>query len=158
MFVNPQKVFKEGWVIGALKHNVGVNGIDLTPKSISFLLAHSKGVLTQSRRVFPQKSTHQFIDGVKYVLTAGGVYEVIFKEHVKVPEDKVALLFLRSSLVRCGCQFSCGLYDSGYEGEIGGFLFVNRDVKIEVNFPIVQICFVEAQANGVYKGFFQGKV
>lgn len=80
-------------------------------------------------------------------------YDGMSSVYVKVPEGMCAFLIGRSTLNRNGIMMYSGLYDSGFEGNIGFILYNhNGPVFIEKGTMVGQIYFVKADDAGKYAG------
>jgi len=91
-------------------------------------------------------------------LTAG-CYLVRYNEVVKLPNDIVALIFPRSSIMRCGAILYTAVWDPGYEGKGQGLLNVynSHGLTVHKNARIGQMIFLRLSAPVTrgYSGMYQ---
>lgn len=86
-----------------------------------------------------------------------GNYLVDFRESISVPPGFCAIIITRSSLVRCGCDIFTGLWDTGFQGRLGGSLRLRNPLRLQYGSRIGQVMFHKAQFNGqLYNGSYQG--
>jgi deoxycytidine triphosphate deaminase len=84
-----------------------------------------------------------------------GCYEVIMKSTVKVGHDECGILVPRSTLNRNGCFITSGLYDSGYNGVVGGCLHVEAgSLVIEKGTRVAQYVCFKAESVKLYDGSY----
>lgn len=82
-----------------------------------------------------------------------GVYEFSSTFNVQIAEQECGWLITRSTFVRNGCFVTSGLYDSGYNGIIGGVLHVcGGPVKIQRHSRIAQFVLTDSESIGLYGG------
>lgn len=90
-----------------------------------------------------------------------GSYKVVFNEYVKIPEDVAAFCFPRSSLLRCGADLRCALWDPGYEGRSEALLVVYNPhgIALKKNAKIGQLVFIRLteKTKEAYKGIYKGE-
>lgn len=134
------------------------NGVDLTLQEV-FLVSGS-GELFKDGKKLPE-----YIKAKHYTsLTAERpffwferdcTYSLLFHQYIKLPKDVAALIIHRSSLLRMGGRITSGLYDSGFENQIGAFLYSTNSLRIEKGTRIAQIIFFKAESNSLYEGQYQ---
>lgn len=92
-------------------------------------------------------------------LAPGKSINVLLNEKIKLPTNLCAELKIRSSYSRKGMFLSSGLWDSGFEGNLGCTLYNMSDVVIVIpaNERICQVVCYEAESAGLYNGVWQGK-
>jgi len=82
-----------------------------------------------------------------------GAYEVTFLETVKMADDELGWVTQRSSLLRNGLTLTSGLYDAGYEGQVGGLLVVRGfEAYIERHTRLAQFLVAKADTYKKYEG------
>lgn len=81
-------------------------------------------------------------------------YDFLSDFYVEVPEGVAALLIVRSTFNRAGLFVTSGLYDSGYNGNIGAAIHNNGNTRALVGkgVRVGQIIFVKSESVGVYAG------
>lgn len=87
----------------------------------------------------------------------GTLYYADFLEKIAVPAGWCATLITRSSLVRSGVDVVSGLWDSGFEGQLGCCLRFQAPITIEWGARLCQVMFHDSKFNGhLYNGRYQG--
>jgi len=82
-----------------------------------------------------------------------GVYEFTSPHYVTIPEGYAGYLITRSSLNRNGIFVLSGLYDTGYQGYIGGTLYnLNGRLKIKKGTRVCQFVLLKSESIGSYEG------
>ena len=88
-----------------------------------------------------------------------GVYLVRYNEEVWLPEDILALILPRSSLMRCGVILYTAVWDPGYHGRGQGLLNVYNPYgfELKLNSRIGQMVFFKLSrpARKLYRGAYQ---
>lgn len=88
-----------------------------------------------------------------------GVYDFVMNEGCKIPDNRVAFIKQRSSLMRNGTIMQSSVFDPGFETEfIGSYCVVNLPIFIEKNARVSQIYFHECESldkEDLYNGQFQ---
>jgi dCTP deaminase len=66
------------------------------------------------------------------------------KEHLELPNDLCAQVWIRSSLARKGLLASFGIVDCGYKGTLTLSMYnaSDKDIVLRLDQPIVQVCFI----------------
>lgn len=86
-----------------------------------------------------------------------GNYLVDFRESISVPDGYCAIIVTRSSLVRCGVDVFTGLWDTGYQGRLGGSLRLRNPISLQYGARLGQVMFHKSAFNGHrYAGLYQG--
>lgn len=86
-----------------------------------------------------------------------GNYLVDFRESISVPDGYCAIIITRSSLVRCGVDLFTGLWDTGFQGRLGGSLRLKNPIRLQYGARLGQVMFYKAEFNGHrYSGGYQG--
>lgn len=178
MFINPREVIKNGWLKFPDWMNeeqaekcIQPNAIDFTLDRVFkisgniFSLSETKKRMRGGEEIIavPDKeagdkiSLDKEIQIIKEQLYFGldpqDSFDCLSDFYVKVPEGVCAVLFTRSTLVRNGLFWISGLYDSGFEGHIGGVIHTRRGgTQIYKGTRVGQIAFVHADSAGIYAG------
>ena len=132
-------------------------GYDLTLKAVSKvyggMVLKDKTVVEDYEPVQPVLSPTG-----KYIFTLEpGVYSLTFDQGCKLPENRTAFIRHRSSILRCGAVITSGVYDPGFEvDEMGGVMFVNSKMHVEVGARVAQIIMIENNTAELYDGQWQG--
>ena len=93
----------------------------------------------------------------EYMLEPHKNYAVDFMERVSVPDGYCAIIYPRSSLLRVGAFVTSALWDTGFEGQLGGFIRPLNKLFIPIGARIAQVVFHKASFNGHrYAGRYQG--
>lgn len=125
------------------------NGVDLTVKAI--YRVHGKVVVPREGKVKAEMLVQplEMKDGYWVIEhRSQEMYFVDFFETIYVPDGYVADLKTRSSLVRAGIDVVCGLWDTGFKGQLGCCLRVHNDVTLEYGARLCQLVVDEAQFRG----------
>lgn len=94
--------------------------------------------------------------GSAYHLDAGQ-YEFSTKHYVEIAESEAGTIVPRSTLNRNGLFITCGLYDSGFHGEVGGMIHCNGPAVIYHNTRIGQFVLSSAESVHQYNGSYNGQ-
>ncbi len=155
MLINPKRIIKEGIIQNHTEEAIQPNSIDLTLKSIrrvidgGSLKKNSKNIC-HSTDIEPERDDC-------YRLEANAAFDVVFNEHVKIPEGMAAFITHRSTLNRIGGFITSGIYDSGFNNYVGAILRTNAIVNLERGARIATIYFIKADNAHLYAGQYQGK-
>ena len=134
------------------------NGIDLYVEQIERL--GSKGCFSCGDNVKTDHcytavgSAYELVEN-KYVLKAGEVYKVETAYEINIPNNMMAIIFIRSSLNRNGVQLGSGLWDSGFKGNVGFTLYPHVNTNLYLPCRVAQIVFFEASGAYLYNGQYQ---
>lgn len=129
-------------------------GIDLTVREIHEFEGAGEIDFSNAKRRISKTSPMSFSKGGKIFLKCGS-YKIIYNEHVKVPEDCCAFGFPRSSLLRCGADVRCAVWDAGYEGRSESLLVVHskHGLLLHKNAKVAQLVFVRLEGKAkAYRG------
>lgn len=155
MILNPERMVDEGVIYNILdeQNQIQQNGIDLTLHSIQQI--KGEGSITKEEVILPdhvQKLVKEDDSGLCW-LERNTTYDVLCNEEVDIPENVCAKIHHRSSLNRMGAFCMSGLYDSGFNNQIG-FMLRTREIPImlEQDARIAQIVFMEANSAELYDG------
>lgn len=89
-----------------------------------------------------------------YVLQRSN-YVVKYDKKVHIPDDTVAFVFPRSRLMRSGQHLETAVWESGYEGEGEGSLFVDNQLFLKADTRIGQMVMARAEVLEEYDGSHQ---
>ena len=177
MFINPEIAIKEEWIVsakgcppldldkGSPNYQLQQNGIDIRVNIVKQV--ESGGVVGKSFKTNPdywEVPLHQTIkvdDAIvslldSYKLFKGIAYIFDAMEYIKVPNNIVVLpLIQRSTFNRRGTIIESGVWDSGFEGMIGGSIRPMAHIVIQKGVRICQVLFAEAKAFRTYEGEYQ---
>lgn len=78
-------------------------------------------------------------------------------EQIKLPENTMALLIHRSTLMRSGINIVSAIWDPGFSGPTGSNLNVLMPIKLERGACVAQIYFLNADAYSKYEGIYKDK-
>ncbi len=134
-------------------------GIDLTLKEVHELTSGGEIDFDNSKRRISASKKMEFADGKLHLM--GGCYKIIYNEYVEIPIDCAAFGFPRSSLLRCGADVRCAVWDPGYHGRSESLLVVHHPAGIVLhkNAKVTQLVFVklEGEAHQAYEGKYKGE-
>jgi len=119
------------------------NGVDLTVRRIYKL--DGTGFIGFQDKTLPDYVEIKWVND--RVELNPGAYIVEFNEVIEVPEDHIAMIFPRSSLLRMGCDLRGALWDSGYRGRSKSLLVVYNPIVLERNARVAQIVFFKIVGN-----------
>lgn len=134
------------------------NGIDLRLAKV-YELSGTTYLPEQGKAKFDGRATEVEPKEGWYHLRpqAGSVYLVDFMERAAVQPGFCAQIITRSSLVRSGVDVITGLWDTGWEGQLGASLRVMNPIHIQYGARMAQVMFYKAVFNGhTYNGRYQG--
>jgi dUTP pyrophosphatase len=135
-------------------------GIDMTLKEVHILSDAGAIDYDNSKRSISKSSALAF-DGEGKLHLAQGSYKIIFNEYVSVPLDACAFGFPRSSLLRCGADVRCAVWDPGYHGRSESMLVVHNahGITLYKDAKVCQLVFVrlESAAHKGYEGQYKGE-
>jgi dUTP pyrophosphatase len=132
-------------------------GVDLTIKEVYKFKSYGK--LYFLERELPLTEKVEPEGG--YWLLKAGAYKIVFTETVAVPKNAVGLCFPRSTLLRCGADLRCAVWDPGYygSGEALLYIFNSYGLLIEVGARVGQLIFIKLtyKPHKLYKGAYLGE-
>ncbi len=167
MFISPTKDIENKWVSGNITPEcIQPNGIDfrLTRLFAPDVLKTNSFVLTNKHKTslkYSERDTYKYtieddlVDG--WSLAPMVCYDFASDIRLHIPNDVACLLFQRSTLNRNQVRISSGVWDSGFDGNIGGQI-VNMHTTscvLEQNVRVGQVVFIKAQAAKAYNGQYQ---
>ena len=134
-------------------------GIDLTLKEVHELADSGEIDFDNSKRRISGTKKLEFENGI--LKLGPGCYKIVYSEYVNVPLDCAAFGFPRSSLLRCGADVRCAVWDPGYHGRSESLLLVHNPhgIALHERAKVMQLVFVrlEAKAEKGYEGKYKGE-
>lgn len=168
MIISPVKAIENSWVkdYTVTKDMIQPNGLDFTLDKLYRVTKDSSPfILTEnykSHRSYEEVHPYETLLGNSaekqkvFKLEENKSYDFQSKMTIALPRDVTALIIVRSTLNRNQIFISSGVYDSGFNGNVGGQLHNRGDVAIiGVGTRIGQIIFMDAQSAKVYNGSYQ---
>jgi dUTP pyrophosphatase len=135
-------------------------GVDFTVKEIHKLTSSGIIDFDNKKRKLSETKKLEFND-IGEIHLKKGCYKIIYNEYVSIPQDCIALAFPRSSLLRCGADVHCAVWDPGYHGRSESLLVVENEFGITLtkNAKVCQLIFVrlETEAKDSYSGIYKGE-
>ncbi|MCX6769208.1 MAG: deoxyuridine 5'-triphosphate nucleotidohydrolase [Candidatus Micrarchaeota archaeon] len=135
-------------------------GIDLTLKEAHEIASAGEIDFDNSKRRISESKKLEFSPEGSLHLKQG-CYKIVYNEYVTVPLDACAFGFPRSSLLRCGADVHCAVWDPGYHGRSESLLVVNNShgIVLHKNAKVMQLVFVrlESAAHEGYAGKYKGE-
>jgi deoxycytidine triphosphate deaminase len=161
MFINPRIAIQEGWITGIADEETQVqpNAIDFTLDKVFVIEERNEFVISEAGKkmrggaqlgtVPDRRSGLNF-----WHLMTRTSYDGMSNVFVRVPDGVAVMLIVRSTFNRNGIFLTSGLYDSGFEGNIGFVLHnMSGSAVIGEGTRIGQVIFAESQtANKLYAG------
>ncbi|MEM4554423.1 MAG: deoxyuridine 5'-triphosphate nucleotidohydrolase [Candidatus Anstonellaceae archaeon] len=134
-------------------------GIDLTLQEVHAFQSEGEIDYDNSSRKISKTEKIEFEQG--RVRLAQGCYKIIYNEYVRVPLGCAAFGFPRSSLLRCGADIACALWDPGYHGRSESLLVVHnpKGIVLHRNARVAQLVIVRLseKADAGYSGRYLGE-
>jgi dUTP pyrophosphatase len=132
-------------------------GADLTLRAVYGFDSAGSVDFDNSERVLPATNELRFgADG--WIWLHKGAYKISYNETVKIPADCAGFGFPRSSLLRCGADIHCAVWDPGYEGKSESLLVVSneRGIKLKRGARVMQLVLarIGAPSGEVYSGAY----
>jgi len=160
MIVPGSKIWRRREIEGAIgASQAQPAGIDLTLKEVHELCDWGEIDFDNSKRKIPQTRKMEFEEGK--IRLAPGCYKIIYNEYVRIPLDCAAFGFPRSSLLRCGADVRCAVWDPGYHGRSESLLVVHnpQGIVLHKDARVMQLVFVrlEEKADKGYDGKYKGE-
>ncbi|MCC5994180.1 MAG: deoxyuridine 5'-triphosphate nucleotidohydrolase [Candidatus Aenigmarchaeota archaeon] len=130
---------------------------DLSLDEIYLLTSSASIDFTNKERKLPNYKKIEFIND--WIDLSEGIYLVSFNEIVNIPNDLIAFVRPRSSLVRSGATIFSSLWDPGYSGKSNCLLVVLNEngIRIKKNARIAQMVFfkLSSPTTKTYSGIYQ---
>ena len=135
-------------------------GVDMTLREVHALSEAGAVDFDNSKRKISKSAALAFDAEGKIHLPVGS-YKIIYNEYVSVPIDACAFGFPRSSLLRCGADVRCAVWDPGYHGRSESLLVVHNahGITLYKDAKVMQLVFVrlESAAHKGYEGQYKGE-
>ena len=138
------------------------NGIDYRLKDVSILVEKTQSTNTElkyigivdNKKTLPNYIPLQDSDGI-YHFRAGRYYIWDLGKH-QIPDDAIAMFWLRSTIMRCGGVLNSSVADRGFNGTISVGFYCHNNVSISKNERVVQAVFFNSNDDGnTYDGDYQ---
>lgn len=159
--VDPRLVIGLNIISEVQEQNIQGNSVDLTVGEVytSSGDVHLKSSGERKLPTFTLVEPYTSVLGEEtYCLQPNEVYQVEFREQVKLPYYLCGITLVRSTLAKSGTSGENGLFDSSYEGSTGMMVTVKNTLYLQKGSPIAQMVFFRSHAKGrPYKGFYKGK-
>lgn len=136
-------------------------GYDLSLKEVN-KIGGSIGKVFANQTILNKYTLIDFIelDGKEGWLLEPGVYDFVMNEGCKIPNNRVAFIKQRSSLLRNGALIQSSVFDPGFETKnIGTCVVIFEPIFIEFNSRVAQIYFHQCnpvEENDLYNGVWMG--
>ena len=134
-------------------------GIDMTLREVQELSDAGAIDFDNSKRKISGGRKLEFADGA--LRLKPGCYKIIYNEYVNIPIDCAAFGYPRSSLLRCGADVRCAVWDPGYHGRSESLLVVHNPhgITLYKDAKVMQLVFMrlEAKAGKGYEGQYTGE-
>lgn len=145
------------WVLtDYVEENIGPNSYDLRVEKV-FEIQGGITLYRDGRRKLPdykEVSAFSIFPNKFFRFVPGVLYQVEFKEQIKMPLTACGITLMRSSMHKSGASGEPGLYDSGYQGSCGISVSVKHPSVVEVGASIAQMVFLSAEATTAYDGHY----
>ena len=129
------------------------NGFDISVKDISIYRSPGTIDFDNSKRELPEYIRLKDCTD-EYHLQFGG-YLINYNEHLRIPDDIIAIGYPRSSLLRMGANIPSAIFDAGFNGYSQGMLIVNNSYGLNItkNARVLQLIFLDREDdNSSYNG------
>jgi len=134
-------------------------GMDMTLREVHELSEAGEIDFDNSKRRISGTKKLEFADGKLHLKQ--GCYKIVYNEYVNIPLDCAAFGYPRSSLLRCGEDVRCAVWDPGYPGRSESLLVVNNPhgIVLHKDAKVMQLVFVrlETKAEKGYDGKYKGE-
>lgn len=134
-------------------------GVDLTVRSVARYTSAGAIDFDNSQRLLANTERIEWIDD--WVYLAEGAYHIVYNEKVNLPPDVMALVYPRSSLMRCGATVHTAVWDPGYCGRGEALLVVHNPhgFRLHRGARVVQLVFtcIGRHVEQSYHGRFHGE-
>jgi dUTP pyrophosphatase len=134
-------------------------GIDLSVREIHSLSDAGEIDFDNSKRRISRSGRMEFAEGRLHL--PQGCYKIVYNEYVEIPLDCAGFGYPRSSLLRCGADVRCAVWDPGYHGRSESLLLVHNPhgIVLHKDAKVMQLVFVrlEEEAKKGYEGKYKGE-
>lgn len=125
-----------------LERQLQPHGFDLTVDKVFEFDSTGEIDFSNEKRTISDISQKEWTDGRTKL--GEGEYKILTNETVSLSRDLAGLAQSRSSLLRCGCSVSHGLWDAGFEGKSEFLLRVGSEgLILHEDARISQIMFIK---------------
>lgn len=147
-----------------VKETLGISqfqpaGCDLTLKEVHELADAGEVDFDNSKRRISGSKKLEFEGGKLHL--SPGCYKIVYNEYVEIPLGCAAFGYPRSSLLRCGADVRCAVWDPGYHGRSESLLVVHNPhgITLHKDAKVMQLVFVrlEEKAEKGYEGKYKGE-
>lgn len=166
MFLSPKTAIEKGWIRFPENFTeeqkskaIQPNAIDFTLDRVFYINGNNTFVISENLKKMRggiEKTPvplSELNGELGWRLAVGERFDCLSDYYVNVPEGVAALMVTRSTFVRNGMFWISGLFDSGFEGHIGGVLHNRSGAAVVAKGTRVgQIIFVASESVGVYAG------
>lgn len=159
MFINPRIAIEKGWITGIKNPAIQVqpNAIDFTLDKVMTLSTDTTPNVGEShkqmRKLYELSTGDTGLLKGWWYLDGQRVYDGTSDVYVTVPPGIAAVLYTRSTFARNGVFILSGLYDSGFQGNVGFTIYtIGGPINVEKGTRIGQIAFLPADNAGMYAG------
>jgi dUTP pyrophosphatase len=130
-------------------------GFDVTLRRVLGIKGFGVIDFDNTERKLPEYKDLEF-DKQDRIMLDPGDYIVELNEIVNLPLNIIAIVFPRSSLLRCGCTLHSAVWDPGYRGRGKLVLHVGKTIVLKRNARIGQMIFFKlSDTTDGYKGIYQ---
>lgn len=141
-------------ILGVKESELDCSGLKMTVGEIYRF--NGRGKILANNKGLPPYEELVPINNIFYL--EQGAYLVRYREYVKIPEDCIALVFPRSSIMRIGATLYTAVWDAGYEGRGVGLLVVHNPygIVLEKGAQIGQLVFIKLteKTSRLYRGTY----
>lgn len=104
----------------------------------------------------PRKLALTRSDTDQWIVSPHKSYDLTTKHNVKIPEGMVGWCHIRSTLSRNGIILSGGLYDAGYDGNIGFTIhnLTNNTIYLDQGVRVAQFIMGASETTHLYDGHY----
>ena len=135
------------------------NGFDLTLREIAMPQTPGRITVDNRRRLVSDLAPLVF-DGLGAIELIPGAYIITYNEIVNLPNDTMALMQPRSSLLRSGVSVHGAVWDAGYSGRSRSLMVVHnpRGFRVQRDAAVAQLVFLRltGETEG-YSGTYQNE-
>lgn len=133
------------------------NAVDIRINSIWHLISDAEITDNGVKHADQRYVGYYDLNKLTWQLQAGKAYRFESTSVITVPPKHAGWLISRSSLNRSGLFVVSGLYDSGFNGRIGGTIYCFNQTILQHNTRIAQFVLVKAQQRHLYNGQYQNE-
>lgn len=160
MFISPKHALDQGWLTCNdpsidLTVHIQPNAIDIDCARLFGIDMSTNCELTNTTKTMCRQPELTPSIQDTWTMLRGSVCDFMSSFSVDLPAGVACYLITRSTLVRNGIAVTSGLYDSGYQGPVGGVLEVKGTANLAGTFTlgkgtrICQLIFVKSDDTGI---------